>query len=295
MLLGILGAVAVGLIWATIAVIQSRVARSGRSISSFYAAGFSLAALISWVLFPDWSGGAVRATPLLAAVVLWVGLSGVGNGAGKALVIGAMRHGHKAVTLALSQATMLVPFLAGVVLWREQPSLAAWLGVALAGTGAVVLALHRRPGDPDEECDRLWLPLALLSFAIIGAGRTLFISSSHWGAGPALSLRTPVALTAAACIHLLLMLVRRIPYDTALLKLSALFAVLAVVGYEVMFAATDRLEGHGLSGLTFPVGVAVSIAAFSLYSRFVLGEPYNRRSLTGLALTVAGLVLMVLA
>jgi drug/metabolite transporter (DMT)-like permease len=294
MFLGIVCVTLTGLIWATIAVIQSRVARSGRSIPSFYAAGFSLAAVISWVIFPEWSEGAGRPGPLLWAVVLWVGLSGLNNGAGKALVIGAMRHGHKAVTLALSQATMLVPFLGGVALWGERPSGLGWAGVAAAGAGAVLLALHRRPGREDESCDRLWLPLALLAFAIIGSGRTLFVASTHWGDGPALSLRTPVALTAAGGIHVAIMLARRTPYDRKLLKLSVVFSLLAVVGYELMFTGTGLLEQEGLSGLAFPVGVAVSIAAFSAYSRFVLREPYNPHSLAGLGLTVTGLALMVL-
>jgi drug/metabolite transporter (DMT)-like permease len=294
MLIGLFSVVAVGLIWATIAVIQSHVARTGGSISSFYAVGFSLAAVFGWVLFPQWSRGAAQPSPLLWAVLIGVGLSGVGNGAGKALVIGAMRHGHKGVTLALSQATMIVPFLGGMLLWSERPSAVACLGVAAAAAGACLLALHRGADGAEERCDSRWLPLALSAFAAIGLSRVLFVASTHWGDGPALSLRTPVALSAAGLVHTLRVLLGRRGWDGRMLRLSVLFSVLAVAGYELLFLATDRLSDRGLSGLAFPVGVAVSIAAFSLYSRLVLGEPYNRRSLAGLALTVAGLTLMVL-
>lgn len=287
--------VGVALVWAIIGAIQSRVSREGESIVSFYAAGFSLSGALAWVLFPSWSEGAVRGTPVFAGVVLWIGLSGIANGAGKAMMIAAMRRGHKAVTLAMGQSTMLVPFLAGVVLWGERPGALTWTGIALALVGLATLAMYRG-GNRCLEVNTAggWLALALGAFVIMGLGRTCFLVPSQ-GTKDAVELttRTPVALTSAAIVHVTLMLVRRTGYDRRLLPLSVAFALLAICGYELMFRATDLLQERGLSGLAFPVSVSICIVAFGMYSRLRLKEPFNRRTVAGMALTAAGLLLMV--
>lgn len=289
---GILLVILAGIIWAAVGVIMSYVASSGRAIPSFYATAGLLAAVFASAFVVRWPAVTDGEVTRLGEMALWVGISGVANGLGKALVVMTMRRGHRGMILAIANASMVVPFMAAAVLWGEEYTETVWVGVACMLAAVVLLARHDRAA-PQTTRIRSWLLPTLLALAIMGIGRTAVIVPSRWaGWDDAARLRPVVALAAAGLVHVAIMLVRRIPFDRRLLPHAALWAALAVVAYSIFFRAVDILGKLGLSGIVFPTAVGVCVMAFSLYSHVRLREPYTPRALTGLGLALLGLALI---
>jgi drug/metabolite transporter (DMT)-like permease len=289
---GILLTVLAGLIWATVGVVMSHVASSGRSVSSFYATAGLLSAAMAAAFVVDWpvllSGGNRDA----GSILLWAGLTGVSNAVSKALMVIAMRRGHRGAIVAICNASMILPFVAAAILWRESHSTVSWVGVA----GIVcALALLVRKGRSEEEGSPAasgWLLLVIVAFVILGLGRTAAGVPSKLGLVDAARLRPVAALLVQGVIHVAIMLKLRIPFDRRLLPHAVAWATLAVVSYVVLFRALDLLSPYDMMGIVFPTAVGICVVAFSIYSHLRLHEPYDRRTLTGLALALLGLGLI---
>ncbi len=294
MLLGLTLIVIVGLLWTGVGVLQGLVAQARESSVAFYAVGTGLAAVLAWIISPEWSAtGGLGRTDLLGLGV--IALAAAANALGQILVVSAMRHGPQGLTLALVQAAVTVPFLFSCGYWGERPSAWAWVGVGLLLFSLFFLARGKSAGTPGATASGRWLGLAAGAVLAVGLTQTLLSVPSHWAdfADPA-RLRVPVYLTAGALGFGLAVWWRGLRPSRRLWSYGTVWAGLAVASHTLCFRCLDLLAEIKLTALVFPGGMGVSLIAFAAYCHLARGERYAPVAKLGLGCCLAGVLLMAL-
>jgi multidrug transporter EmrE-like cation transporter len=302
-----------GLLWTVIGIIISQVARHGHGMLSFLAAGAVLNAAASWILLPRYgvlAKGAIAEMGRLAVVMF---LAGAGSAVGTLLAGHAMRQGHHGATWTMVQSAMVIPFLAGVFIWRDRvglPDVAALVliltSIVLFGRAGTAVASDRggaeggtqRPGGA-ETPSRLavrqvsWWVVALAAFVFVGLQQVLHTMPSRWpGWDDTGRLRVPLAMAGTLVAFGAALLFRRKLPDRRSWIPAALLAVCVVPSHVLLYRGLDALATSGRAGLGYPVAVGTCVIAFATYSVGVLREPTTREHVTGLVLGIAGVVLM---
>ena len=215
-------------------------------------------------------------------VVTGVLLQGVQFGAGYTAIALGVPAGLAALVLCLSP--VLVAVASGPVLGERLGRLGA-LGSALAVLGALVGGAEHL-GDGGSRVGLGLLLVGLLGFA----GGTLY--QKRFGA--TMDLRTGTAvqlLTGAAVLAPLSFVVQGgmpLPTTTAGFAALAWLAVAnSIGGVLLLFVLLRRGTGAGVSGLLYLVPAVTAVLAVP-----VLGQPVDVRTLAGLAVTLAGVVLV---
>jgi len=238
-----------------------------------------LLALVALVTRAPWPRGGRAWRDLVITGVLLQGVQFAG--AYLALAAG-VSAGLTALVLCLSP--VLVALLSGPVL-GEPLGAAGWWGSGLAVLGALVAgADHLGVGGTPAGLG--FLLLGLVGFA---AG-TLYQKR----AGAAMDLRTgsTVQLLAAAALVAPLAVLTEggLPVPTTGVGLAALLwiaLVNSIVGALLLFVLLRRGTGAATSGLLYLVPPVTAVLAVPL-----LGEPLALRTVVGLAITLAGVVLV---
>lgn len=293
MLGGLALAGCVGLLWVLVGVILSRVSAARISAPVFYAVGCWLAAGFACVCLTDWSlllqGGQTR----VADLVLCVGAAGVVNAAGQMLLVAAMGQGHKGVSWAIVQMAMLLPYLASVLLWQEPLTLSGVGGMALLMGGLLLMGASRAGGVAGGGGMR-WLFFVTGAFLLIGVSQAMQSVPSHWqGWSDAARLRPSVMLLGGAVANTLWVLLRRERIRMAAVRLGAIWAVVAVASYLLLFLALDTMAAARISGYAFPVAQVTCMIGFSLYSALALREAFSWRVRLGMIGGLVGMFLLV--
>ncbi len=280
------------LIWAGLAGCYGRVARRQLAVLPFVAIAASTAALLSAAVTVQWSAAATWPAVLpLAAVMVASGIFGQFSMMLNGMAMGAApRHG--AITWALFQMAMVVPFLAATLSGREQarwPQWAALVGILLAFVYLSPKATEAR----DDKADlRGWFVLLLTAFICAGVSQTLAQEVSLRGWHDLLNLRTPVSLGAGAAGLWIVVLVRR-HYPTRMhWLLGGLTGLLVAAGNLTLFAALDGYTALGQAYLVYPIAIGGSILLFTAYQLLAGHEALYPRKLWGLACGVLGLVVL---
>lgn len=296
MIEGILLSLASGLLFGGVGVVLRRVSRAGGSLVTYYVLfgacflALALAFQVRWRLV----AGAER-LPLLAAVI---GLSGIASGFGMLLMTRSLALGHGGISWAISQSSLVVPFLAGVLGWGDRSGVAGWAGLALVL--AMIVVLGRRQGATETmSADarvgrRAWVATVAAAFAALGVSQTLSSVPSRWaGWSDAPGLRVALSAVGFLAVMLVLFLFAKDRRPGRLVPLLALaHGVLGFLGQVAFFASLDRLAPLGLAAAAFPVSIGTTILSFALYSALVLRERFRALDIASLAAGSAGIVLL---
>jgi len=168
-----------GLLWAVSGAFFSHVARRGMKPCAFGLAMASSVSVLGWALLCNW--GALRRGDISRApeLVLILSVAGMLNWAGMLLMMAAMRRGHQAGSWTVAQSAMVIPFLAGALLWHD--SLMAVHGAgALLILAAIPLFGQQKSHVEADAAGGRWFPMALLAFGVLGLSQTLCRVPSHW-------------------------------------------------------------------------------------------------------------------
>lgn len=216
-------------------------------------------------------------------VITGVLLQGVQFGAAYGALALGVPVGLGALVLCLSPA--LVAVLSGPVL-GERLGRAGWWGSALALAGALVAGLHHLltvGGSPAG------LGLLVLGLAGFAAG-TLYQKR----AGGSMDLRTGTAIQllagGVAVLPVALLTEHGLPLPSTgsgLAALAWIVVVNSIAGAILLFVLLRRGTGAGVSGLLYLVPPVTAVLAVP-----VLGQPLELATIVGLALTLAGVVLV---
>lgn len=279
--------------WASAGMIFSRIARSEKSTIAFIGTTATLTVIFSWLGVANWHvlslGHIVRLQELIAAMVL----AGLFNAVYQQLMLVSMQSGHNAIAWTIAQSAMVIPFLAGIIVWHDMPSLWRIGGVACLLAMIVVLGIENM-GKASANGTERWLPLVLLTFLSVGLGQTFFSMPSRWaGWTDSAHLRLPISFSAAMVVNLGALLVSRVKPDRQVTSYALLYAALALAAQKLLFACMDMLAHVGLLGIAYPLAAGVCILAFALYSAFILKEKFKRTEMLAMAIGMLGLGMLV--
>lgn len=281
---GFLLAILTGFTWTAIGVVLSRCAKK-----SFDVVAYSLAQTFFGILFTALCYirfGEIVWRELLILLVL-VGTGGVINSIAQMVVRQAMSRGNHGPVWAISQAALVIPFLAGVVLWGNTGSVGQWLGTGLIAGGILI------PVAEQFRSQRNVLLPTLVAFLLFGLVQTLYAAPSqipdfHDSAG----LRsTLVSLGGFAGWCLVMSSRRERPaWNRPTLGLALFMALLSLVSLKIFFLGLDQLSRAGLGNVGIPLIVGANILGFAFYSRVVLRERPSKPETAGSAMVLAGIV-----
>lgn len=295
MAVGILLSMALGATWALIGVVLTKVAKSNTSAITFYMSGCWLAAGFSWLFLADWPVLAVEIPARTAELSVWLGLSGILNSLGQLLLVNAMNSGHKGVSWAIVQTGMLIPLIASFIFWSERISLAGACGIALLLLAIILMSRGRRDSEAQPACgiSAKWLFFVFGALFLIGSSQAFQTVSSHWAnwqdEG---NLRVCFLATSGAIANTFWVALQRETITRKAIGYGAVWAVLAIFSYIILFHAIDILAREGMSGFVFPFSQATCMVGFALYSLLLLKERFSRSACYGLCCGVTGIIMM---
>lgn len=293
MLLGVLMLLTTGLAWAFTGVLLSHCARNRIRAVTLLGPQMALGLLLAFSILPNHralAGGLPLSAWLLAAVLIGSGLL---NAMGILTMQRAMRAGHHGITWAIGQSAMVLPFLAGTLLFGEPVS-----SLHLVGVGAIVISLAVLGGTRKDtevqdrrENPRSWFLLAVATLVLLGLGLVMAALPSHMPrlTDPA-NLRVPSLCLGNAIIYLTLWGREGGMPDRRTMALAVVGAIVGTASTLTMFCGLDLLSQAQMAAVGFPIAVGTCVVSFGLYSAVVLREPVTRWHLVGLALGLVGVV-----
>lgn len=288
-----------GLLFACVGIIYSRATRADFDFLAFMRAYCLMVVAGAWVFIADWGGLLLGRTPRVELLVIVMAASGIAAGAGMLILQEAMRRGHKGVCWTVGQSAMVMPLLMSVLLFNDSLGMLSIAGIAAIMFSVVLLGMSiRRTASGDGSPSRNWFGLALLTFACFGLQQCLGSLPSRWetwwGFQDLAGLRIPIYFSAQLVFYSLVLRVRRKKPGPPALTLALAMALCVVCGHFLMYEALDRYTSLGAGGVTFPVITSVNIVLVALFSLFVLREPSRPTTLFGIALGVAGVLMIAL-
>jgi drug/metabolite transporter (DMT)-like permease len=292
--IGISLLVATGLGWAFLGVQLSYCAQRRIPMVTMLGPQQVLGLLIVFSVVPDYpaiSKGLSHDTWLLAAVML---AAGVLNAVGLLALQRAMRMGHHGVTWVIGQSAVILPFLAGMVLFGEPSTAVRWCGVGAIIAGIVALGCARHEQEVERPSSMFsWFAVAASALVLLGVGQVLQTLPSHLaGLADAMRLRIPLLSFGNGAIILVLWLRDGGRPARRTLAMAAIGTVIAVVATLTLFRGLDILAQAGMGALGFPLAIGSSVVGFAVYSAVVLREPVTRWHVAGMALGGLGMLLL---
>jgi multidrug transporter EmrE-like cation transporter len=294
--IGVAGAVATGLLWATVGIVLSRAARRGIAFAPFMAANFSMAASVAFLVYPRhqvWLSGDVACVGPLVAAIIGGGLI---SALGVICTQRGMQLGHHGATWTISQSGLAIPFLAGLLIWSDHARVGNIVGAAAILSGLVLLGYTRDDGEAGAPRHGIrWLLFALFAFLAIGTAQTCMGIPSRWaGWTDEARLRVPLFLIGSLLGHTIVTGLQGHRVRKGYSREAVLLAVIGLVSQFLMFRTLDVFAEFHRVGLAHPIAVGTCIVGFGLYSILVLRERINLPRLAGLILAALGVVLVAL-
>lgn len=213
-------------------------------------------------------------------------LNGVGYFVTYFFLLFAIRHQGIAATRAIGQLAILIPILASVLLWGEQPTVTQWAGLVIAG-GSMLLLIDARKNLLGEIVHGArW---RLLAFLLLSGSFRVFAKAFSVGGPPqekAFYVWMVFASSGAVSIVMLLWR-RRLPSVGALLW-GAQIGTCNCLQVWFLLRALEQEPGvvvfpvAGLGALIVTVGVAI----------LVMGERPTRRMYAGIAASTVAVLLL---
>ena len=290
MVAGILIAVSAGAFWTLSGIANSLCARYKLSIVTYLFSNVLCSFLLSVFLCVRYHALTLDSVVSLAPILI---PSGILNTSGALLLQYAMKSGHHGIVFLLSQSAMIIPFLFGILLFREQPTLLQFAGGALIFAGMVCCAAPKiRFGKKAENnSSRKWLYYAIFAFLGFGLAQTLMTLPSWYGLKDAANIRTSCLYfgsTLIMSVYAGVISPGHFDFSKRLILCGIIVSVLNLISMMLMFHALDHLRAYRLSSIGFPLAIASSLVGFTLYSILILREKCYVLTLAGLLQIIAG-------
>ena len=290
MLLGSILALLTGLCFATGAGLFASLARRHLPFMIFLCLGGGLGLVLALLFVVNW--GAIPTATRTAEVCFWIILGALANVAGHRAMVGAMKGGQAPVAWAIGQGGQAVPFVASVVIWKQQAGILPWVGVFTIIVGVAILAWSRQGGAAGRTSYRvIWL--ALLALACYGMNNTLMAVPSYWvGWEDTIHLRLPLTLGifslggASFSWHTDRKTIRQVA------PLAIPYGLLLVVCFALVYWSLDYLGRAGAAGFFWPIACGTGVTAYAAWEHLLLRKPIAGREMAGIATIVAGIVVL---
>lgn len=280
---GILLAVLTGMCWTAFGMALSFTARGKHNVVAFGIVQNLFCALVSLAFFAVPSALAEGCPPTLFGLIFAAGFL---NSLGQFVTNRAMKRGHNGIVWAVSQSSMVVPFIAAALCFAQPGTPRQWFGIALI-LGGVILPNVKKSGVRSG-----WFGAAFGAFALFGTVQTLYLLPAFLDI-PDLAHCRPVwsalGMTAGWTTTGILGGYSLKP-NRAMLLLGGGMSLISAASLLLFFAAIDCLNQAGAGNIAVPLMVGGNIFFFSLFSIFRLREKTAWMEWGTLAMLLAGLV-----
>ena len=293
--LGVLYAVAAGLMWAGGGALLSRVVRRGKDPIAFVALSSFVSVPALWLLVPNYDVIGSGEIPRLSELILYMALGGLSVGLAQLALQAAMKKGHHGATWTINNASLVIPFVFGVAFWADQPGASNIVGVAMI-VGALVCLGMATERDEHTGRSRLqmgWFLLAMTAFVLTGMEQIAKSVPSQWAGWEDVGrLRAPLALSASTIVLQVVAIVGRRYTRDAPWTEALVMGCLMVPSHFLVYLAIDIFAAEDLTGLGYPMAVCACLLGFAVYSLVVLKERLTPLRGVGLAMGIVGVVLV---
>ena len=222
-----------------------------------------------------------------AQSILWGALSGLFGGLALIMFYRGLAEGMMSLVAPVSACGAIVPVVAGLI-QGESPSMWGSVGIIAAFADIILVSLH--PGAASEHHGNARRSLVFALGAALGFG-LFFVFLDRAGDVPNASpiWATFGARLCALCVTIVLLArtPRPLPWPGRRLPLVALVGILDT-GANVLFIFASI---HGALGIVGVLGSLYPVATV-LLSRFVLAERLSWPQHAGVALALAGVILV---
>lgn len=288
-----LSVVAVGILWAVVGVVFSRVARRRADFIGFMALSSLLSAAGAWVFFPRFDHLAEMFSSERDSFLILF-LAGICSTVGMTFMNLGMKRGHHGATWTVCQSALVIPVVMGVLLWKDHLRIANTIGLLIV-LGSIVLFGNKNehPKEATGSSAVAWLSVVLLSLAFLGAQQTLTTVPSRWADWRDLTnLRIPALWSGSAIAYNLLALGMRRRVAFGAWREASILCAVSLISSLMLFHTLDIFAASSRAALVYPAAVGTCCIAFSLYSLFVLKEESTRYQIAGMALGCVGVVMV---
>lgn len=291
---GVILVILSGVALALIGVALSHIALLKLNPISFLATSCFLGGIFGWCVIADW--GAVtrvdrRQTLCLASLIFFISLL---TCLGQFLFIMVMRKGHQAISWAIGQSAMVLPFVFSNIFWGERAGFPAWLGLALIVNSVILMSFDKtaqaKVVRPAAEKNN-WFLLSIANMLIGGTVQCLWLIPSHCWADP-MRLRAPLSMSVCALIHASVAVKLKATPSPRVWIAAAVWAILAGIFYMLLFPSIDHMASINMSSIVFPVSIGTCVLVFSLYSALIMKEDFKPLTILGLLMTFIGILLL---
>lgn len=233
---------------------------------------------------------------MLRGGVYWPGFkaAGLGVAAGIDFVLGfllmmaGISMGPLAVPVTVMRLSVAVPIVASILIWNESPGVYQWSGIGL-GTAAIVLFGKSLAGDGSgpRRGGSYWFVIVSLFF-VMGAGDLLLKAYREMAAGVDRMLFTWILFSVAAVFAWVLILIKRVSFDTRTFVFGMLLGVPNLFSTVFILRALQSVPASA----AFPFVNLVVILGSTLLGLLLWKEKLERLAIVGLALAAAAVVLL---
>jgi drug/metabolite transporter (DMT)-like permease len=282
----------VGILWATVGIIYSRVARRGEDFVSFISFNSLLTTVSAWIIIPRHdlliAQPITSHLPLLSVMLL----AGLFSSFGMTAMHHSMRRGHHGATWTIGQSALIFPFALGIGIWGDSVKIINVCGFLTILTGIVLLGMvateNRESAKPSAGG---WLSVALLSLLLLGIGQTLTTIPSRWlDWQDTARMRVPLLLTGSMIGYFTLMIGLRRQFRIRAWREGIILCAIGLLSQLLLFWALDVFAASSRSALVYPVAIGTCTTAFAIYSMVYLKEEATVFHVLGIGLGCIGVV-----
>lgn len=291
MIKGLLLILTTGLLWAGLAAVVAESSRRHLSINRI----LPLSALMvlsgtGWIcLFQNGLRGSGE--QILPQMFLLTA-AGIGNYLMLKCVYKAMNMGNGGVIWGITQSSMIIPFMMGLLLFNEQVA-----SLQLTGVGAVLGALFLFSCAKSNKSgkERGWLLPTFAAFVLSSMAQCFASLPSYLQLEGMTSLRrmclTQVGIILAAAIDMLL---RResISFSRHEYIAAGCFGTFNLAALCCFYYGLNLLADNGYASIGYPVGQGTSIAVFFIFHQIVSRERSSWSNLAALLIMICGILLI---
>ena len=236
--------------------------------------------------FPDWT------------YVLYMIVAGGVNMGGCLILQRSMLYGKSAVTWAIGQSALIIPFLAITLIFAEP-----WSGLKILGTLAILAGMIAFSGRNESKNDvlqrsRYGLILALIAFAVLGIAQTMLSGASYLNCKDPGRIRPVLALIgsfSAVCIGKISLKQRGFHLERKALLLIGLILIQNSLVTCIQFVAMDHLAACRMNAVFFPFAIGVCIGGYALCSVVFFKEKTTKLIRLGILLILTGILMFCLS
>lgn len=207
-------------------------------------------------------------------------------------VILAIRWIGVASATVISALSILVPVTFGILLWGERPSQYQTVGVFLAAISLyLITARQKRPSVPEEGPQiKSWIRAATLVcfFILAGSSRLTQEAFKHESRPEHYSVFLVTAFVVASVPSILLLVFRRKRISLTEFGLGFAMGSANILQTQFILHALEDFDGY----IVFPASSVGGLLLTTLVAGGLLGEQFNRRRMTGIAIAAGALVLL---